>query len=80
MGAQPSNLHPENVQLLTYESITSGFPRLPIRDDHRLLDFPEHLEVFPETGVGRVIREPPHKDLGESGVFLRRVHGSRSRA
>lgn len=58
----------------TYKSITSGLPRLPVGDDDSLLDVPEHFEVFPEARVGRVVREPPHEDLGERGVLLGRVH------
>lgn len=64
----------ENSSCDTYKSITSGFPGLPISYDNSLLDISKHLEVFPQTGVGGVIRETPHKDLGERGVFLRRVH------
>lgn len=58
----------------TYKSITSGLPRLPVGDDDSLLDVPEHFEVFPKARVGRVVREPPHEDLGERGVLLGRVH------
>lgn len=68
-----------NIQVVTYESVTSRLPRLAIGDDHSLLDVSEHLEIFPEAGVGRVIRKTSHKDLGESGVFLRRVHRERTR-
>lgn len=36
-------------QLVTYKSITSGFPRLPIGDDNSLFDVSKHLEIFSEA-------------------------------
>lgn len=58
----------------TYKSIASGFARLSVRDDNSLLDVSEHLEVFPEAGVGGVVRQTSYEDLGERCVFLCRVH------
>lgn len=67
-----------HVQILfqadTHESITSGFAGLPVSDHHSLLDVPEHFKILPQTGVRRVVRKASHEDLGEGGVFLRRVH------
>lgn len=74
-GGGLKNGNSERNKCVTYKSITSGFSRLAIGDDNRLLDVPKHLEVFPQARIGRVVRKTPDKDLGICGVFLRRVHG-----
>lgn len=56
----------------TYKAISSGFPGLSVRDHHRLVNVSESLEVFSQRGVVGVVRQPAHKDLGKSGVFLKR--------
>lgn len=73
-GGRLKNGNSQRNEWFTYKSITSGFPRLAIGDDNRFLDVPEHLEVFPQAGIGGVVRKTPDEDLGICGVFLRRVH------
>lgn len=58
----------------TYKAVSPGLARLPVGDDHRLLDVPEDLEVLAQAGVGGVVGQAPDEDLGVSGVLLRRVH------
>ena len=54
----------------TYESISSGFSGLPVRDDDSLLDVAELLEEVAETLVCRVVRKATDEDLGESRILL----------
>jgi len=78
MFIQSAQLAPWTLVLLdhssTYESIAPGLAGLPVRDHHRLVDLPEHLEVLPEAGVRGVVRETPDKDLRVGRILLRAVH------
>lgn len=56
----------------TYKAISSGLAGLPVCDHHSLVNVPEHLEVFSQRGIGRVVWQPPDEDFGEGGVFLKR--------
>ena len=56
----------------THKAVSSGFTGLPVRYHHCLVDVPEGLEVFSQRGIVRVVRQPAHKDFGESSVFLKR--------
>lgn len=53
----------------TYESVAARLARLAVGDDDGLLDLAVHLEVLPEAGVGRVIRQAADEDLGERRVL-----------
>ncbi len=59
---------------IAYKSIASGFPRLSVSNNNSFLDVSEQLKVFPEAGVGGVIRKTSDEDLGVCGVLLRAVH------
>lgn len=56
----------------TYKAVSSGFSGLSVCDHHSLVYVPKGLEVFPQRGIGRVVRQPAHKNLGEGSVFLKR--------
>lgn len=56
----------------TYKAVSSGFTSLSVCDHHSLVYVPKGLEVFPQRGIGRVVRQPAHKDFGEGSVFLKR--------
>ena len=58
----------------TYKSVAPGLARLPVGDDHRLLDLAEDLEVLAQAGVRGVVGQPPDEDLGVRRVLLGRVH------
>lgn len=64
----------------TYKSISTTLARLPVSNDHGLIDFPELVKVLSETLVSGMVGQPPHEDLGQHGVLLadqRRVVGCR---
>lgn len=64
-------LTPEKMGFVfTHEAVSSGFARLLVGDDHRLVDVPETLEIFPKRRVVGVVRQPPDEYLGVSGVLL----------
>lgn len=56
----------------THKAVSSGFTGLSVRYHHSLVNVPEGLEVFSQWGIVRVVRQPAHKDFGESSVFLKR--------
>lgn len=56
------------------KSVAPRLARLPVGDDHRLLDLAENLEVLAQAGVGGVVGQPPDEDLGVRRVLLSRVH------
>ena len=58
-------------QCNTHKSITPALPRLPVGDDHRLLNVTELLEELPETLVGGVVGQTPDEDLRVGGILLR---------
>lgn len=58
----------------TYKSIAPGLARLPVGDDHSLLDLAEDLEVLAQAGVRGVVGQPPDEDFGVRRVLLGGVH------
>ncbi len=58
----------------TYKAISPAFAGLSVCYDDCLLDVPELLEELPKGLVGRVVRQPPDKDLGERCILLGNGH------
>ena len=54
----------------TYKAIPARFARLSVGYNHSLLDISKLFKEFPQTLVGRVIRQATDKDFSKSGILL----------
>ena len=59
----------QNSENVTYKAISARLARLPIGDDHCLLDVAESLEESTQRLVGGVVGQSADKDFCKGGVF-----------